>query len=76
MNDLLNLSAEERIKKIEDTLKEKDEEIEALKKQKGVKKSIDAHVNDKDKKKVEKDVDDDDVDHWPSIPMPTMAKKD
>ena len=66
-------AAEERISKMEERLDEKDTEIEVLKKQKGIKKSIDNHVDDKDKKKVEKDADDDE-DKWPSIPMPTMKK--
>ena len=66
-------AAEGRIKKLENDLKESIEKIEALEKKKGVKKSIDNHVDDKDKKKIEKDVEDDE-DKWPSIPMPTMSK--
>jgi len=58
-------AAEERIQKLEDKLKEQDEEIETLKKKKGVKKSIDSHIDDK--KKVEKDADDEIIDHYPSI---------
>lgn len=64
-------AAEERIKKLEERLNKKDEEIETLQEQKGVKKSIDG-PDDEEKKEKKKGADDE-VDKFPSFPIPVVG---
>ncbi len=62
----------ENKEKADEEKKELMDRIEALEKQKGIKKSIDEKVDDKDKKNVNKD--DEVVDHYPSVYVPGLVE--